>query len=136
MTRSRIARTSRSDGPHRGRDSVAASFSAADCFTWRVFPRFGSMKDGRSVSRARGSRWGITVVCSAANRPAVSLAAHFPVVASVAASFKLFGIGIWQARVVGLLYTFSAFLLSISIARRLFNRSVAIVALGLLILVP
>ena len=64
------------------------------------------------------------------------LSAHFPVVASVAASFKLFGVGIWQARVVGLLYTFGAFLLLYTIARRLFSRPVAIVALGLLILVP
>lgn len=65
-----------------------------------------------------------------------SLAAHFPVVASVAASFKLFGIGIWQARAVGLLYTFSAFLLLYVVARRIYNRSVAIAALMLLILVP
>jgi 4-amino-4-deoxy-L-arabinose transferase-like glycosyltransferase len=64
------------------------------------------------------------------------LSAHFPVVASVAASFKLLGVGIWQARVVGLLYTFGAFLLLYTIARQLFSRPVAIVALGLLILVP
>ena len=65
-----------------------------------------------------------------------SLAAHFPVVASVAASFALFGVGVWQTRVVGLLYTFAALLLLYAVARRLFGRSVAIAALALLILVP
>ena len=65
-----------------------------------------------------------------------SLAAHFPVVASVAASFALFGVGVWQARVVGLLYTFAALLLLYAVARRLFGRLVAITSLALLILVP
>lgn len=65
-----------------------------------------------------------------------SLAAHFPVIASVAASFKLFGIGIWQARVVGLLYTFGALLLLYIVARRIYSRPVAIAALLLLIVVP
>ncbi|MBX3370243.1 MAG: glycosyltransferase family 39 protein [Nitrospira sp.] len=65
-----------------------------------------------------------------------SLAAHFPVVASVAVSFALFGVGVWQTRVVGLLYTFAALLLLYAVARRLFGRLVAIVSLALLILVP
>ncbi|HNG02445.1 MAG TPA: glycosyltransferase family 39 protein [Nitrospira sp.] len=65
-----------------------------------------------------------------------SLAAHFPVVASVAASFALFGVGVWQTRVVGLLYTFAALLLLYAVARRLFGRLVAIASLALLILVP
>ena len=65
-----------------------------------------------------------------------SLAAHFPVVASVAASFAVFGVGVWQTRLVGLLYTFCAFLLLYALARRLYGRSVAIAALALLLLVP
>lgn len=65
-----------------------------------------------------------------------SLAAHFPVVASVAASFTLFGVGVWQTRLVGLLYTFGAFLLLYLLTRRLYGRSVAIAALALLMLVP
>ena len=65
-----------------------------------------------------------------------SLAAHFPVVASVAASFSLLGVGVWQTRVVGLLYTFGALLLLYAVTRRLYGRSVAIAALALLILVP
>lgn len=65
-----------------------------------------------------------------------ALAAHFPVVVSVAASFKLFGIGMWQARSVDLLYTFGALLLLYVVARRIYSRPVAIAALVLLILVP
>ena len=75
--------------------------------------------------------------CLLLGEPAAPLlSAHFPVVASVAVSFKLLGIGIWQARVVGLLYTFGAFLLLYAIARRIYNRPVAIGALALLIVVP
>jgi hypothetical protein len=65
-----------------------------------------------------------------------SLAAHFPVVASVALSFKLFGVGIWQARMVGLLYTFGAFLFLYVVSRHTFNRPVAVAAVLLLIAVP
>lgn len=65
-----------------------------------------------------------------------SLAAHFPVVASVAAGFALFGVGVWQTRVVGLLFTFGAFLLLYAVTRRLYGRSIAMAALALLILVP
>ena len=36
------------------------------------------------------------------------LAGHFPVVASIAAGFRLFGVGVWQARLVELLYAFGA----------------------------
>lgn len=65
-----------------------------------------------------------------------SLSAHFPVVASVAASFALLGVGVWQTRVVGLLYTFGALLLLYAVTRRLYGRTVSIAALALVILVP
>ncbi len=65
-----------------------------------------------------------------------SLAAHFPVVASIAASFTLFGVGIWQARIVGLCYTLCALLLLYGIARRAFNRPVALATLVLVLAVP
>ncbi|MBS0169073.1 MAG: glycosyltransferase family 39 protein [Nitrospira sp.] len=65
-----------------------------------------------------------------------SLAAHFPVVASIAASFHLFGIGIWQARMVGLCYTFLASLFLYVVARRTFNRPIALAALFLALAVP
>ena len=47
-----------------------------------------------------------------------SLSAHFPVVASVAASFALLGVGVWQTRVVGLLYTFGALLLLYAVTQQ------------------
>lgn len=64
------------------------------------------------------------------------LAAHFPVVASIAASFQLFGVGIWQARMVGLLYTYGAFLLLYYLAVRLYGRQVALATLVLVIVFP
>ena len=64
------------------------------------------------------------------------LSAHFPVVASVAASFRLFGVGVWQARMVGLLYTYGAFLLLYYLADRLYGRKVALATLVLVILFP
>jgi 4-amino-4-deoxy-L-arabinose transferase-like glycosyltransferase len=64
------------------------------------------------------------------------LSAHFPVVASVAASFRLLGVGVWQARMVGLLYTYGAFLLLYYLADRLYGRKVALAALILVILFP
>jgi hypothetical protein len=64
------------------------------------------------------------------------LSAHFPVVASVAASFRLFGVGVWQARIVGLLYTYGAFLLLYYLADRLYERKVALATLVLVILFP
>ena len=53
------------------------------------------------------------------------MAGHFPVVASVALSFKLLGVGVWQGRLPGLLYTFGAFILMFFLADRLYNRKVA-----------
>jgi hypothetical protein len=64
------------------------------------------------------------------------LSAHFPVVASVAASFRLLGVGIWQARLIGLLYTYGAFLLLYYLADRLYGRKVALATLALVILFP
>lgn len=57
------------------------------------------------------------------------LAAAFPTVASLAFSFKVFGVGIWQARLPMVLYTFGALGLLYWLARRLFDRSVALLAL-------
>ncbi len=75
--------------------------------------------------------------CLLQGKPAPPLlSAHFPVVASAAASFRLFGVGVWQARVVGLLYTYGAFLLLYYLADRLYGRKVALAALGLILLFP
>lgn len=53
------------------------------------------------------------------------LSAAFPVVASVALSFRLFGVGIWQGRLVIVLYTLGALWLLYDLAARLYNRRIA-----------
>jgi 4-amino-4-deoxy-L-arabinose transferase-like glycosyltransferase len=53
------------------------------------------------------------------------LSAHFPVVSQVALSFKLFGIGIWQARLPGILFTFAALTLIYHLAKKLYNPTIA-----------
>jgi hypothetical protein len=64
------------------------------------------------------------------------LAGHFPVVASIAAGFRLFGIGIWQARLVELLYAFSALGLLYSLTAELYSRKVAVGTLVLVLFFP
>ena len=67
--------------------------------------------------------------------PAI-LAGHFPVVASIAAGFRLFGIGIWQARLVELLYAFGSLALLYYITSKLYNHNVALGTLALLLFIP
>ncbi|MGQ0734072.1 MAG: ArnT family glycosyltransferase, partial [Acidobacteriota bacterium] len=64
------------------------------------------------------------------------LAAHLPVVAPIALSFKLFGVGIIQARAVGVVFTLSTLLLMFVLARRLFDARVAWLTIALLLLCP
>lgn len=49
------------------------------------------------------------------------LEGHYPVVASVALIFRFFGIGLWQARLPGVIYTFGAFALAFYLAFQLFG---------------
>jgi hypothetical protein len=63
------------------------------------------------------------------------LSGAFPVIAPIALSFKLFGVGIWQGRIVGLLLTFGALVLLYCLAFKLYNRSVADGTLGVVLLV-
>jgi len=57
----------------------------------------------------------------------------FSVTAPVAFSFRLFGVGIWQGRIVGVVFTLGALALIYYLALRLYNRSVAIATLGVLL---
>ena len=67
-------------------------------------------------------------------RPAPrGLEAAFPVTASVALSFAVFGVGILQGRLVAVLFTLAALALIYELARRFYNRSVAIATLLVLI---
>ena len=61
------------------------------------------------------------------------LAGAFSVVAPIAVSFRLFGIGIWQGRIVGIFFTLGALALIHFLARRLYDRSVAIGTLAVLL---
>ena len=59
------------------------------------------------------------------------LAGHFPVVASVTAGFHLFGVGVWQARLVELFYTFGALGFLYFLTARLYSHDVALGTLAL-----
>jgi hypothetical protein len=75
--------------------------------------------------------------CLMEGKPGPSiLSASFTVVAPIALSFRLFGVGIWQARIVGVLFTAGAMGLLYCLANRLYNRSVAIATLVILLLIP
>ncbi len=54
------------------------------------------------------------------------LSAAFPSVLSIAASFRLLGIGVWQGRLVGAVYMLGALLLLYLLALRLYNRRIAL----------
>lgn len=62
------------------------------------------------------------------------LNAAFPVTAPIALSFKLFGVGIWQGRLFGVVCTVVALLLMFYLADRLYNRAVAAGTLVVLLL--
>ncbi|MBM2840176.1 MAG: conserved rane protein of unknown function, putative glycosyltransferase [Bacteroidetes bacterium] len=64
------------------------------------------------------------------------LAGHLPVVAPIALSFKLFGIGIWQARVAILVLACIALLLFYVLVEKLFSHSIAVATLIILLLLP
>ena len=64
------------------------------------------------------------------------LAGHFPVVASVTAGFHLFGVGVWQARLVELFYTFGALGFLYVLTARLYSHDVALGTLVLLLFLP
>jgi hypothetical protein len=57
--------------------------------------------------------------------PASIASSGFPVVGLAALSFRLFGIGIWQGRVVGILFTVGALVLMYYLALQLYGRSIA-----------
>lgn len=65
-----------------------------------------------------------------------TLSAHLPVVAPIALSFALFDVGIWQARLVGLLLTLGALLLLARLTARLYSQAIALAALLVLLALP
>lgn len=65
-----------------------------------------------------------------------TLATGFPTVASVALSFKVFGVGIWQARIPGLISTMVSLALLAFLAQQLYNARIALVTLVIVLLLP
>lgn len=63
-------------------------------------------------------------------------AAHPPIVAAVALSFKLFGVGIWQGRIVGIGFTIGAFWLLWSLTEKIYSRQHAWGAVLVALLLP
>lgn len=75
--------------------------------------------------------------CLLEGKPAAPiLSGHFPVVAPIAASFSLFGVGIWQARVVGLTYTLLTFCVLWYVISRLYDHKIATASLVVLLALP
>jgi hypothetical protein len=64
------------------------------------------------------------------------LSAGFPVIAPIALSFKLFGVGVWQGRLPGVLFLLGALALVCYLAGRIYPRKVAVLALVLLLAMP
>lgn len=62
------------------------------------------------------------------------LAASFPVIAPIALSFRLFGVGVWQARLVGVFFTLGALALIYYLACRLYDRSVGLASVAVVVL--
>lgn len=62
------------------------------------------------------------------------LTAAPPVVLPVALSFRIFGVGAWQARLPGVLFTLATFALMYYLAGRLYDRTVAIGTMAVLLL--
>ncbi len=62
------------------------------------------------------------------------LEAAFPTTASVALSFKLFGVGVWQGRLPGVLYILGALAMLYTLVQRLYNQRIALATLGVLLL--
>jgi 4-amino-4-deoxy-L-arabinose transferase-like glycosyltransferase len=62
------------------------------------------------------------------------LQASFPVISSIALSFRIFGIGVWQGRLPGVLFTLASLGLVYYLARRLYSKPVAAGTLFVLVL--
>lgn len=61
--------------------------------------------------------------------PATFLSTGLPVIAPLALSFKMFGVGVWQSRLPGQLFTALALLLFYMLTRKLYNARVATASL-------
>lgn len=98
-----------------------------------LFPPF-NWDEGWTVTVARN--WverGFYGMYMSGEPTAPGLSAAFPSVFSIAAAFQWFGIGLWQARFVSVLYMMGALAALFGLARRLYGGRVGLVALLALI---
>ena len=58
--------------------------------------------------------------------------AHLTVTALIALSFRLFGVGVWQARTVGLIFTLGALVVMYLLSKRLYSKRIAVATLAVL----
>jgi len=61
--------------------------------------------------------------------------AFVPVTALIALSFRLFGVGIWQGRMVGLIFTLGALGMMYALVNRLYDKRIALATLGVLLFI-
>ncbi|MEA3375490.1 MAG: glycosyltransferase family 39 protein [Chloroflexota bacterium] len=96
--------------------------------------------EGNVVSWARNwvelGHYGLLLAGRPLPENSVTLTVGFPAVAPIALSFRLVGIGIWQARLPGVVFTMGALAALWLLARRLYDRSVATLTLGAALLLP
>ena len=59
--------------------------------------------------------------------------AHLTVTALIALSFHLFGVGVWQARTVGLIFTLGALVVIYLLSKRLYSKRIAVATLAVLL---
>lgn len=81
---------------------------------WEELGHFGPLLDGRPIST------GLVHI-------------GVPVIAPVALSFRLFGVGTWQGRLPGIVFSCGAFILIYILAKSLYDRSVAVISLAVLL---
>lgn len=65
---------------------------------------------------------------------ATGMAWNFPVTGPIALSFQFFGIGVWQGRLPGTMFTIASIFFVYWIARRMYNEKIAVAAILLLLL--
>ena len=76
---------------------------------WVEHGHYGNLRNGEPVPPGLSGAW--------------------PIVAPIALSFQLFGVGLWQGRLVGVLFTLGALLLMYVLSRRLYNQAVGLTTL-------
>lgn len=76
---------------------------------WVEHGHYGNLRNGEPVPPGLSGAW--------------------PIVAPIALSFQLFGVGLWQGRLVGVIFTLGALVLLYLLSQRLYNRAIGLTTL-------